>query len=56
MDNELMTITRVQPSIRDGVDTERLKSMYPEVYDEVRKITPIKGGIRTKLKTKQNLL
>lgn len=51
--NDLFTYTRVNESIRTTVDSKKLKEVYPDIYDEVKKETTVKASLRiTKRKEK----
>lgn len=51
--NDLFTYTRVNESTRITVDSKKLKELYPNVYDEVKKETKVKSSLRiTKRKEK----
>lgn len=50
IDNDLMTITRVLPTSRSGIDSTKLKRDFPEIYAKVLKESIIKGSIRLTLK------
>lgn len=51
--NDLFTYTRVNESIRTTVDSKKLKELYPNIYDEVKKETTVKASLRiTKRKEK----
>lgn len=49
-ENDLVSITYVAPTIRKGVDTDKLKTEYSEIYAKVLKETPVKSSIRLKVK------
>jgi predicted phage-related endonuclease len=49
-ENDILTITYVAPTTRVGVDTDKLKAEYEEVYLQCIKETPVKASIRIKLK------
>lgn len=51
--NDLFTYTRVHESIRTSIDSAKLKEVYPDIYDEVKKETKVKASLRiTKRKDK----
>lgn len=51
--NDLFTYTRVNENIRTTVDSKKLKELYPNIYDEVKKETKVKASLRiTKRKEK----
>lgn len=45
-----MTLTRVDPTTKETVDTKKLKEEKPEIFDLYRKISNVKGSIRITLK------
>ncbi|MCK4258780.1 MAG: hypothetical protein KAX49_07365 [Halanaerobiales bacterium] len=49
-ENDILTITYVAPTTRKGVDTNKLKTEYEDVYLECIKETPVKSSIRIKVK------
>lgn len=44
-----MTISYIAASDRESLDTKRLKSENPDIYDAYVKISPVKSSIRIKL-------
>lgn len=49
-ENDVLKITYVAPTVRNGVDVTRLKEEKPEIYSEFIKQTPVKSSIRIKIK------
>lgn len=50
IDNDLMTITRILPNKRIKIDSKKLLSEYPTIYNNMIKETNIKGTVRITLK------
>lgn len=50
IDNELLKITRILPTSRVSVDSKKLSSEYPQIYDAVKKETQIQGTIKITIK------
>lgn len=50
IETDRMTITRILPSVRKGVDSDWLKTVHPKIYAECLKESQIKGSIRITLK------
>lgn len=49
-ENDIISVTYVAPTTRVGVDTEKLKTEYEEVYLDCLKETSVKSSIRLKIK------
>lgn len=49
-ENDLLTITYVAPTVRVGVDSDKLKEKYEAVYLDCLKETPVKSSLRIKIK------
>jgi hypothetical protein len=50
IDNESVKITMVLPTTTTRVDSKKLQSDFPEVYESVLKESPVKGGLRITIK------
>ena len=50
LENDILTITYVEPTTRVGVDTDKLKTEFEEIYLQCLKETPVKASVRIKLK------
>lgn len=48
--NELFTLSYKAPSTRESLDTKRLRTEMPDIYDEYVKISDIASSISIKLK------
>lgn len=44
-------VTLVAPSVREGIDSARLKKELPEIAEKYAKVSEIKGGVRVTIKT-----
>lgn len=49
-ENDIISVTYVAPTTRVGVDTDKLKTEYEEVYLDCLKETQVKSSIRLKIK------
>lgn len=49
-ENDVLKITYIAPTVRNGVDVTRLKEEKPEIYSEFIKQTPVKSSIRIVIK------
>lgn len=47
-ENDIISVTYIAPTTRVGVDTEKLKTNYEEVYLDCLKETQVKSSIRVK--------
>ena len=50
IDTEKLTITYIEETTRESLDTKKLKEENPDVYDEYCRISPVKESIRIKVK------
>lgn len=50
IENNYMTITKIAPSVRVGVDATKLKLSYPEIFNEVSRETNVKGFVKIRIK------
>jgi len=50
IENDLMVITRVAPTVKNYVDSKKLYKEYPSIYEEVKKESSVKGYVKIKLK------
>ena len=48
-ETDSLTITRKADSVRKSIDSDLLKTSYPEVYDECLKETKVSGTILIKI-------
>lgn len=44
-------VTLVSPSVREGIDSARLKKELPEIAEKYAKVSEVKGGVRVTIKT-----
>lgn len=51
LDRGAYKVTVVAPSVREGIDTARLKKELPEVAEKYMKASEVKGGVRVIIKT-----
>lgn len=49
-DNELISISYVEPSVSTSIDTTKIKKLYPDIANECSKTTNKKGYIRITVK------
>lgn len=49
-DNDFLTITYIAPTVRVGVDSDKLKEKYEAIYLDCLKETPVKASLRIKIK------
>jgi len=49
-ENDLLSLTYIEPSQRKSVDTPRLKAEKPEIWEEYMKVIEVKDSIRIKIK------
>lgn len=49
-ENDIVSLTNIAPTTRTGVDTKRLKAEQPEIFEQYKKETPVKGSLRIKIK------
>lgn len=45
-----LSITYIEPSDRETLDSKKLRAEEPDIYDRYVKMTPVKPSIRIKLK------
>lgn len=50
IDTDNFTASYVAPHMATRVDSKRLASEYPEVYDDVTKASYVKGSVRVRLR------
>lgn len=48
--NEKFTISNIAPHLTTRVDSKKLQTEYPEIYDECSKASLVKSSIKIKLK------
>lgn len=51
-EDDNIKIVRVAASQRTGLDTNKVKLLHPEVFEQCMKVTPVKASIRITLKDK----
>lgn len=49
-ENDVIKITYIAPTVRNGVDVTRLKTEEPEIYHQFLKQTPVNSSIRITIK------
>lgn len=49
-ENDLLMITYVAPTTRIGIDNDKLKNEFEDVYLQCLKETPVKSSVRIKIK------
>lgn len=49
-ENDNMTITYIAPTKRKGIDSAKLESMHPKIYQQVLKYTDVRPSVRIKIK------
>ena len=49
-ENDNLAITYIAPTTRTGLDTGRLKEEQPTLYEEYKKVSPVKSSVRIKVK------
>jgi hypothetical protein len=49
-ETEKIILTRVEPTIRESLDTKKLKEALPDVYNEYVKTSTVKGSVRITIK------
>lgn len=49
-ENDQISITYVAESERVGVDTTKLKTLHPDIYEKMKKITKVRSQVRIKVK------
>ena len=50
-ENDLLKVTYVAPTSRTSVDGKTLEREMPEVFEQYKKETPVKGSVRITVKT-----
>lgn len=50
LETEEMTVSYVAPTDRETFDSKTFKKENPKLYDEYVKMTPVKSGVRIKVK------
>ncbi len=46
MDMGTLKITYIAPSVRESIDTKKLKAEYPEIAEKLKKSTKTKASVR----------
>ena len=50
VDHDILKINYIKPTTRTSVDSKKLQSSYPRIYDECAKTSNVKGYVKIELK------
>lgn len=49
-EDDFIKLTYVKPSVRQGVDMDKMKLLEPEIFEKYRKETKVKSSVRIRVK------